>query len=253
MRRTVKQVAEAAGISIRALHHYDDIGLLKPAEIGANGYRYYDKPQMLRLQQILFYREVGFSLASIGPILDDPAFDPVAALRGHRSALEAELGRTRDLIRTIDRTIESLERKTKMEDNELYWGISPEKRTRWDREAEERFGECNAQALEQSRARVSAMTPDEIAAFKTEMESLHEEMAALLDKNAAVTSDDVQAVIARHYRWVCESWTPDAKTYEGLGQYYVESCEFRGTFDKVRLGLAGYFAEAMAIYARRSL
>jgi DNA-binding transcriptional MerR regulator len=249
----VKQVAEAAGISIRTLHHYDEIGLLKPAEIGENGYRYYDKPQMLRLQQILFYREIGFSLAAIGPILDDPGFDPVDALRGHRSALEGEIGRYRDLIRTIDRTIESLERKTEMEDNELYRGISPEKRARWDREIEERFGQCNSEALEQSRSRLSAMTAAEAASFKAEIDALHKEMAELADNGAESGSGEVQAVIARHYGWVCKSWTPDAKSYEGLGRFYVESAEFRAMFDEIRPGLAEYFAEAMAAYARRFL
>jgi len=103
--RTVRQVAKAAGISVRTLHHYDAIDLLKPGHVGANGYRYYGREELLRLQQILFYRELGLPLAGIAAVLDDPAFDPLAALREHRTALDARIGHYRTLIRTIDRTI----------------------------------------------------------------------------------------------------------------------------------------------------
>src|SRR3546814_20208838 len=96
--RTVRQVARAAGISVRTLHHYDAIGLLKPGHVGANGYRYYGKEELLRLQQILFYRELGLPLAEIAAVLDDPAFDPLAALRAHRAALEGRICHYRTLL-----------------------------------------------------------------------------------------------------------------------------------------------------------
>src|SRR3546814_1303554 len=104
--RTVRQVARAAGISVRTLHHYDAIGLLKPGHVGANGYRYYGKEELLRLQQILFYRELGLPLAEIAAVLDDPAFDPLAALREHRAALEGRIGHYRTLIRSEEHTSE---------------------------------------------------------------------------------------------------------------------------------------------------
>lgn len=84
---TVKQVAELAGVSVRTLHHYDQIGLLKPSQIGANGYRYYDDDALLRLQQILFYRELGLELAQINDVLNRPDFDVLTALKSHRIAL----------------------------------------------------------------------------------------------------------------------------------------------------------------------
>ena len=90
MRQTVKQVAKAAGISVRALHHYDEIGLLTP-EVGANGYRYYGQHELLRLQRILFYRELGVALADIRRMLDDPAFNTRAALVELRHRVEAEI------------------------------------------------------------------------------------------------------------------------------------------------------------------
>src|SRR3981189_3367262 len=106
---TVSQVARLSGVSVRTLHHYDEIGLLKPASVGANGYRYYGREELLRLQQILFHRELGFSLEEIGRTLDAKGFDKVAALKAHRQKLEAATRRYRRLMRTIDETLAALE------------------------------------------------------------------------------------------------------------------------------------------------
>jgi DNA-binding transcriptional MerR regulator len=114
MAYTVKQVAVMSGVSVRALHFYDATGLLTPAYHGANGYRFYEEPQLLRLQQILFYRELGFPLKSIRRFLDRPEFQKVAALRAHREALEEQLARTRRLLETIDHTIDHVEGRTPM-------------------------------------------------------------------------------------------------------------------------------------------
>src|SRR6218665_843484 len=105
---TVKQVAKISGVSVRALHHYDEIGLLKPASIGRNRYRYYGQDELLRLQQILLHRELDIPLSEIGAILDDPRFDQMAALRQQREKLAEEAKRYAQLVRTIDRTIASL-------------------------------------------------------------------------------------------------------------------------------------------------
>src|ERR1700742_1594971 len=96
---TVKQVAKMAGLSVRALHHYDQIGLLKPASVGQNGYRYYGRDELLRLQQILFHRELEFPLEAIAQVPDKPDFDRVAALRRHRGRLAAEAQRYRRLLK----------------------------------------------------------------------------------------------------------------------------------------------------------
>src|SRR4051812_35432548 len=104
MTYTVKQVAEMSGVSVRTLHFYDETGLLKPAAYGANGYRLYEEPQLLTLQQILFYRELGFELKQIGRILGSADFEKVAALQSHREFLQKDLARTRTLIETIDNT-----------------------------------------------------------------------------------------------------------------------------------------------------
>jgi MerR family transcriptional regulator, thiopeptide resistance regulator len=102
---TVKQLSNLAGVSVRTLHYYDEIGLLKPASVGQNGYRYYQDGDLFRLQQILFFREMDLGLLQIKEIVDHPDFDLVAALREHRHALQAKIDRMQTLIHTVDSTI----------------------------------------------------------------------------------------------------------------------------------------------------
>jgi len=123
MAYTVKKVAAISGVSVRTLHFYDETGLLKPACVGANGYRFYEEPQLLRLQQILFYRELGFELRQIKQILCRRDFEIVAALQSHRKVLQKNLARTRTLIETIDKTVQHLKGK-KMKTEEMFVGFS---------------------------------------------------------------------------------------------------------------------------------
>ena len=123
MTYTVKKLAQLSGVSIRTLHYYDEIGLLKPTYHGANGYRYYEESELLRLQQILFFRELGFDLKQIEKVLNRGDFDKLKALSSHRQVLEKDLERTRRLIKTIDKTIEHLKGKTKMKDKDIFDGF----------------------------------------------------------------------------------------------------------------------------------
>jgi DNA-binding transcriptional MerR regulator len=123
-RYTVHELARLSGLSVRALHHYDEIGLLKPAFIGENRYRYYGRDELLRLQQILFHRELGLPLQQIAALLDEPGFDRIAALKQHRARLQAEAKRYRQLVTTIDRTIADLEGDSAMDSAGLYKGFS---------------------------------------------------------------------------------------------------------------------------------
>lgn len=248
--RTVRQVAKAAGISVRTLHHYDAIGLLKPSEIGDNGYRYYSQAEMLRLQQILFYRELGFALAEIGSLLDDPKFDLLNALRGHRAALAEKIEHYGDLIRTVDLTIASLEKEEAMDDNDLYKGIPPETRDRWEREAEVFWG---VETVRAARAKAATFSKAKIAQIKAEMEEIQQAFRHHFQAGSEPGSEAVQALTARHCAWVSHSWTPNAESFKGLGRVYVEHPEFRANFDSGLPGCAEFIAEAMAIYADRSL
>lgn len=125
MAYTVKEVAAMSGVSVRTLHFYDEAGLLPPARRrGPGGYRLYEQPQLLRLQQILFYRELGFPLKRIKQIVGRPGFRKVAALESHRKTLQQSLARTRSLIETIDKTTGHLKGTRKMTSEELFTGFT---------------------------------------------------------------------------------------------------------------------------------
>ena len=124
MAYTVKQLAVMSGVTVRTLHFYDEMALLKPAYTKANGYRIYEEPQLLMLQQILFYRELGFELKRINEILSQREFEKIAALKSHRQVLEKNFTRTRTLIETIDKTISHLKGARKMKSEELFRGFS---------------------------------------------------------------------------------------------------------------------------------
>lgn len=123
MAYTVKQLAVMSGVTVRTLHFYDEMALLKPAYSKANGYRIYEEPQLLMLQQILFYRELGFELKRIKGILSQRKFEKIAALKSHRQVLEKNVTRTRTLIETIDKTISHLKGTKKMKSEELFTGF----------------------------------------------------------------------------------------------------------------------------------
>lgn len=149
MAYTVKQVAELSGVSVRTLHFYDESDLLKPAWTGANGYRFYEEPQLLTLQQILFYRELGFELRQIRELLGRPDFQRVDALRSHRKALEERLARTRRLLETIDHTIDHLEGRKPMNGEQIFAGFTVAA-------GDDRFGERVRLGGEPNDCKVSA-------------------------------------------------------------------------------------------------
>jgi len=153
MAYTVKQVAAMSGVSVRTLHFYDETGLLKPAYYGANGYRFYEEPQLLTLQQILFYRELGFELKQIERILGRADFEKVAALQSHRKVLQKNLARTRTLIETIDKTIKHLKGTKKMKSEEMFLGFSVAA-------GKDRFGEHIKLGGEPNDCKVSAQDTD---------------------------------------------------------------------------------------------
>lgn len=252
MRQTVKHVAKASGISVRALHHYDEIGLLKP-EIGPNGYRYYGQQELLRLQRILFYRELGVALAEIRRMLDDPAFNTRAALVELRQRVEAEIGRRRDLARTIDRTLASIDAGKPLNVQRLFDGVSPEKQAAWEAELTDRYGDSAAGAIRQSRDAHAALSPAGMIDFKAEIEAIHASFVTLIGRGIAPGSDEAQAETARHYRWVSLSWRPDADAYAALGALYVGHTEFRAMYDTLHPRLAPFLADSMAVYAQRVL
>ena len=252
MRQTVKQVAKAAGISVRALHHYDEIGLLQP-EVGTNGYRYYGQQELLRLQRILFYRELGVALADIRRMLDDPAFNTRAALVELRHRVEAEIDRRRDLVTTIDRTLALIDAGQPLDARRMFDGVSPEKQAAWEAELTDRYGDHAADAIRGARATQAALSPAAMVDFKAQIDAIHARFVALIERGLAPDAAEAQAETARHHDWVSRSWRPDAEAYAALGALYTDHAEFSAMYDALHPRLARFLAEAMAVYAQRVL
>lgn len=246
---TVHQLAEMAGVSVRTLHHYDQIGLLKPSSRTAAGYRLYREGELLRLQQILLFRELDVPLETIRSILDDPGFDPVGALEVHRRTLEGQAARLAHLLQTIDRTIQRIKGDTMaLTDEELYEGLPKEQAERYRREAREMYG---AEVVEESEQRARKLSKAEWNALKEEGDALTRGLVALMERDPG--DPEVQALVARHYAWVDRFWHPTAEAYRGLGQLYVENDEFRANYDRYRVGLADFLRAAMNYYADHTL
>lgn len=252
---TVKEVARLSGVSVRTLHHYDEIGLLKPAAVGANGYRYYGPEELLRLQQILFHRELGFPLAEIRDVLDAPGFDRIAALKAHRAKLAADARRARLLVRTIDETLAALEGATTMDDKDLYKGFAPEKQAEYEAWLVDRYGGDMAERIEQSKAAVKDWSKADFAAQLAKGEAIEAEFAKALTEGLPADSASVQMLTARWADWIGVAWSrkPTAAAFIGLGRLYQEHPDFRARFDGRAAGLTDYLAEAMRIYAERTL
>ena len=252
---TVKQLAKLSGVSVRTLHHYDEVGVLKPACVGANGYRYYGREELLRLQQVLFHRELGFSLEEIGRTLDAAGFDKVSALKAHRARLEAETRRYRRLMRTIDQTLASLEGEAKMQDKAMYRGFDPETQAGYEKELVEKHGADMQGHIDQAKAGMAGWRQADFDAMQTEVEAIEAGMAKALVDGLPVDSSAVAALMRRHHAWIGKSWSrpAPAAAFTGLGQMYVDDPRFRERYDGRQAGLAEYMAAAMAAYANTVL
>ncbi|MFF5991081.1 MerR family transcriptional regulator [Prauserella flavalba] len=249
MAYSIVQVARIAKVTSRTLRHYDEIGLLPPAYVGGNGYRYYEEDQLLRLQQILVLRELGLGLDAIRDILDRQT-DRLAALKVHHEWLMAERDRFDRLARTVRSTIEKLEGGNTVNAEELYTGFErhSEQAQRLAEEAEERWPGSLA-----SHERVKGWSEEKWQAVQQAGADASARLAELMREGVA--PDDPRAIEATdaHYRWVCHFWTPDRESYPGLGRLYVDDPRFTASIDEVAPGLAAYLRDTMAAYAQARL
>lgn len=230
---------------MRTLHHYDQIGLLKPAERTAADYRLYGSDELARLQQILFFRELEFPLQDIQRIIDNPGFDPLATLRDHRRLLQQKANRYRELIKTLDKTIKTYSEHTMpLKDEDLYQGFSKEDIERYKHEVQERY---DPELVAESDRRVGKMSRQQWAAVQAESGAVAADLAKLMDRDPA--DPQVQEQIARHHRWIENFYPCSAQVYRGLGEMYATNDEFRAFYDKYVEGLADFMQMAMVFYA----
>ncbi|HEU5469787.1 MAG TPA: MerR family transcriptional regulator [Actinophytocola sp.] len=249
---SIAEVARMSKVTSRTLRHYDQIGLLTPAWVGRNGYRYYERDQLLTLQRILIMRELGLRLDAIADIVNDGR-DQVEALRMHHSWLESERDRFGRLAATVARTIEELEGGEEMTtQSAAHWfeGFDPAKQAELQEEARQRWG---AEAVDASAARVAGKPADWWRQQGGEWVAQLEALVRLIDAGKAPDDADVLAVIDGHYRWITQFWTPNRESYTGLGQTYADEPRFRANFDKTDPRLAEFMRDAIAAYARDRL
>lgn len=231
-------------VSSRTLRHYDHVGLLPPARTGHGGLRFYERPQLERLQHIMLLRELGLGLPDIGRVLDGA--DETAALRRHHRRLLAESERLARLAATVAATIDHREKGTTMPADDLFTGFRDDP---YAAEARELYGE----AAVESQRRAASWDDDTARAIKDSGDAVHRDLAALLTAGRPVDDPEVQSVVARHHGWVSHFWTPDAAAYTGLGQLYVDDERFTATIDAHAPGLAAYLRDAIAVYAQQRL
>ena len=251
---TVKQLAEISGVTVRTLHHYDEIGLLKPASVGSNGYRYYGRQELLRLQRILFHRELGAPLSAIAELLDVEGDDPVGILLQHRARLTAERERYRMLIETIDRTIADMKGETTMPNADLYNGFSEEKQAGYEAWLIERYGEPMRAGIEHSRKSYAQMSSAEREFLGKELQEVEQALADGLRAGVDPASGAIDRLIARHRAWVASMWGRPCSTpsYSGLADLYLAHPDFVARYERIEPGFAVYLAKAMKLHAQKS-
>lgn len=249
---TITQLAKLSGVSTRTLRFYDEISLLKPAAYGDNQYRYYKEEQLLLLQQILFFRELEFSLNEIKQILHCNDFDKIKSLEQHKSSLQTKVLRTETLIQTIDKTISHLKGQNKMRIEEMFDGFDPIKQQEHEQHMLD-SGIISQQQIDDSWQRVAHWKKPNWEQFKEAGEKLNRELAEALKQGQKVDSAQVQKLMQQHYDWVNNFWTPTKETYLGLGQMYLDHPDFRDFYNRFHPDLAEYLHAAMEVFAKQNL
>jgi DNA-binding transcriptional MerR regulator len=236
----VKEVAEMAGVSVRTLHHYDELGLLSPRGRTEAGYRLYAEQDLLRLQQILLGRELGLPLEEIRRSLDDPAFDRRATLRRQRAELEKRAQHTADMLRAVDRALLHLEGEG-MDLEKIFDGFDP---ARYETETEERWGA--SEAFAESKRRTARYTHEDWQRMKAEQAAIYADLAQLLAAGAAGAAPEVRAVAERH-RLSIERWfyPCSLEMHQRLATLYEQDPRFAANIDKSGAGLTAFLVAAI--------
>jgi MerR family transcriptional regulator, thiopeptide resistance regulator len=240
---TVKQLSQLAGVTPRTLHHYDEIGLLKPSRVGENGYRYYGEESVLRLQQILFYRELDMPLEDIKKIMGRRDFDVLGALYSHKEALQKQVTRLNRLITTVDNTIHHLKGTTIMSEKGLFEGFSEDQQEQYAAEAEKMY---DPETVRESNSKWKAYSPAKKEAILAEGKAIYTDMIAAVPKGAS--SPEVQAIVERWRKHMDYFWTPDLEQLQALANGYNDDPRFKTNFDKMHPQLAEFMREAVKFY-----
>ena len=240
---SVGKVATLAGVTIRTLHHYDEVGLLSPGERSAAAYRIYEDRDLERLQRTLFYRELGFTLDEISTIVDDPHTDTLGHLRRQRGLLNERIERLSAMVDAIDYEMEAKTMDiplTPEERLEVFGEFRPED---YAEEAEQRWGDT--EAYKESQRRVSSYTKEDWQELKTEEEEIRARLAAAFEAGLAPDSEEAMAAVEAHRRHISRwFYECDYEIHRGLTEMYVSDERFRSNYDAQIPGLAAFIRDA---------
>ena len=240
---TIGETARLAKVSVRTLHHYDQLGILTPSARSEAGYRLYGPEDLERLHRVMVFRELGFSLPEIGHIVTDPDFDHTEALRAQRALLAEKARRTRKQLAAIDAALAATEGGTQMSDEErkemfgeLFDGFDP---AEYEDEVQERWGESDA--YKQSAGRTKRYTKQDWAQIKAEGDANTAEFIRLMDAGFAPDSPEAMAAAAEKHAQI-DKWFYDTPLamFSNLADMWVEDPRFKKNIDKPRAGLAEY-------------
>jgi DNA-binding transcriptional MerR regulator len=244
----IKEVAEMAGVSVRTLHHYHHIGLLQPESVTTAGYRLYTHKNLERLQQILFFREIGFALDDIKSILDRPDFDRQRALRTHKELLMEKKERIEKMILTVENTLQAMEGDERMENEEMFKGFNMEDikkhQEKYAHEAREKYGK---ELVQQSEKRVAHYNQDDWTGIQSKMNELFSFIASRM--KFGPSDQDIQTAIGEWRQFITDHFyecTPEI--FRGLGELYVADPRFTKNINKFGENLAPFLREAINIY-----
>jgi len=249
MEYTVQKLAALAGVSPRTLRWYDKMGLLKPLRISGGGYRIYGPEQVDRLQQILFYRELGVELEAIRALLNAPTFDATNALKAHKSQLLARRDQLDRLIDTLDKTLAAQEGRDFMSDREKFEGFKremvEENERKYGKEVRERYGR---ETVERANRKVMDMSKADHDKYAALAEQVLDTLEAAMDAGDPAGELGLKTAVL-HREWLGAYWdhySPDA--HLGLAQMYVDDARFTAYYDARRPGAARFLRDAVAAY-----
>jgi len=242
-----KQVAELSGLSVRALHHYDEIGLLRPRRNAQNGYREYLEEDLDKLQQILFFRQCGFSLERIKKLLSNPRFDRARAFELQKKHLMLEKERIEAMLSTLERTLKTLKGEDSMSQEEKFKGFDFSFNP-YEEEAKQLWGD---ETVEKSNDFIASKSDRERKDMEKILDELFRELAEIRDEDP--DSHLAQEAIDKMYRVFNESFGHyyTLESFASLGNMYVMDDRFRANIDKYGEGLAEFLSKAMQEYADR--
>lgn len=233
MNYTVNKLAKLAGVSARTLRWYDEIGLLCPAQLSQSGYRIYTDTEVDRLQQILFYRALGFELSAIKATLNADDFNRLAALYTHKEALTAQLEQTRRLLLTVEKTITSIKEGTLMSDTEKFESFKQELVQKNDaaygKEARAAYGD---EAVDQANKKMMGLNAAAYTAMKEKESALLARLAAAVTEKLDPAGAQGQEIAALHKEWLCYTWASYTKAaHRGVAALYLADKRFTDYYD----------------------